>query len=134
MKQNTITLHKPVRMNFERRKTIVTGIDQQWQSDLCDMQNLQADNDGYKYLFVNIDVFSKFAIVYPLKNKSAQTVKNAFIKAIKQRKPKTIQTDRGTEYFNRVLQNWFKQKNIKHFASHNYDIKAAIVERFLRTL
>ena len=49
MSQHAITLHKPVRMNFERRKTIVTGIDQQWQSDLCDMQNLQADNDGYKY-------------------------------------------------------------------------------------
>ena len=27
MTQNTITLHKPVRMNFERRKTIASGID-----------------------------------------------------------------------------------------------------------
>ena len=58
MMQKTITLHKPVRMNFERRKTIVSRIDEQWQCDLCDMQNLQADNDGYKYLLVNIDVFA----------------------------------------------------------------------------
>ena len=57
LSQNTITLHKAVRMNFERRPTIVTGIDQQWQSDLCDIQNLHADNDGYKFLLVNIDVF-----------------------------------------------------------------------------
>ena len=98
------------------------------------MQNLQAHTDGYKFLLVSVDVFSKFAIVYPLKNKSARSVKNGFIKSIQQRKPKSIQTDRGTEYFNRLLQTWFKQNNIKHFASHNYDIKAAIVERFLRTL
>ena len=132
--QRTITSHKPVRLNFEQRKTIVSGIDQQWQCDLCDIQNLHADNDGYKYLLVNIDVFSKFAIVYPLKNKSGQTVKNAFINSIKLRKPKTVQTDRGSEYFNRVLQTWFTRNNIKHFASHNYDVKAAVVERFLRTL
>ena len=134
MSQNTITLHKPVKMKFERRQTFVTGIDQQWQSDLCDIQNLHADNDGYKFLLVNIDVFSKFVIVFPLKNKSARTVKNAFIKSILFRKPKSVQTDRGTEYFNSVLRKWFKRNNIKHFASHNYDVKASVVERFLRTL
>ena len=73
--QQTITLHKLVRLNFERRKTVVSGIDQQWQCDLCDIQNLHADNDGYKYLLVNIDVFSKFATVFPLKSKSAQIIK-----------------------------------------------------------
>ena len=83
---------------------------------------------------MNIDVFSKFVIVYPLKNKAAQTVKNAFIKSIQFRKPKFIQTDRGTEYFNRVLQNWLTQNNIKHFTTHNYEVKAPVVERFLRTL
>ena len=134
LSQNTITLHKPVRLNFTRRPTIVTEIDQQWQSDLCDLQNLHADNDGYKFLLVNIDVFSKFAIVYPLKNKSAQSVKNAFIESIKFRKPKFVQTDRGTEYFNNMLKKWFAQNKIKHFATHNYDVKAAVVEQFLWTL
>ena len=66
--QRTITLHKLVRLKFERRKTIVSGIDQQWQCDLCDIQNLH--NVWYKYLLVNNDVLSKFAIVYPLKNKT----------------------------------------------------------------
>ena len=81
LSQNTITLHKPVRTNFERRKTIVSGIDQQWQSDLCDMQNLHAENDGYKFLLVNIDVFFKIRDNLPdKKNKAAQTVKNTFIK------------------------------------------------------
>ena len=134
LSQNTITLHKPVRLNFTRRPTIVTEIDQQWQSDLCDMQKFHADNDGYNFLLVNIDVFLKFVMVYPLKNKSASAVKNAFIESIKFRKPKCVQTDLDTEYFNTVLKKWFTQNKIKHFATQNYDVKAAVVERFLRTL
>ena len=43
--QRTITLHKPICLNFKRRKTIVSEIDQQWQCDLYDIQNLHADND-----------------------------------------------------------------------------------------
>ena len=89
-KQHAITIHKPVRMNFERHETIDGGIDQQWQCDLCNSQNLHANNDGYKYLLVTIDVFSKFSIVFPLKSKSAMTVKEAFEKSIQKRKPKAV--------------------------------------------
>ena len=53
LSQNTITLHKPVRLNFERRQTFVTEIDQQWQSDLCYIQKVQTDNDSYKFLLMN---------------------------------------------------------------------------------
>ena len=67
LSQNTITLHKPVRLNFEHRQTFVTEIDQQWQSDLCDIQNLHTDNDGYKFLLVNIDVFFKICNSFPVK-------------------------------------------------------------------
>ena len=35
--QNAYTLHKPVRKFFLRNKTIVPGIDDQWQADLVDM-------------------------------------------------------------------------------------------------
>ena len=76
MSQRTITLHKPVRLKFERRKTIVNGIDQQWQCDLCDIQNLQAYNDGYKYLLVNIDVFSKICICFTAEKQKHNNCKN----------------------------------------------------------
>jgi hypothetical protein len=41
------------------------GIDQQWQMNLADMQSMQKFNDGYRYLLVCIDVFSKYAWVVP---------------------------------------------------------------------
>ena len=40
LSQCTITLDKLVRLKFEQRKTVVGGIDHQWQSDLCNIRNL----------------------------------------------------------------------------------------------
>ena len=37
--QNTYTLHKPVKHKLTRRKTVVSGIDIQWQADLADLQS-----------------------------------------------------------------------------------------------
>jgi hypothetical protein len=70
MKQDAYTLHKPMRRHFKRNRVIVGGIDQQWKMDLADMQSMQKFNDGYRYLLVCIDVFSKYAWVVPLKNKA----------------------------------------------------------------
>ena len=74
MKQDTYTLHKPMRRHFKQNRVIVGGIDQQWQMDLADMQSMQKFNDGYRYLLVCIDVFSKYAWVIPLKDKSGPTL------------------------------------------------------------
>ena len=37
LSQNAYTLHKPARRNFQRNKTRVAGIDDQWQADFVDM-------------------------------------------------------------------------------------------------
>jgi hypothetical protein len=41
------------------------------------MQHYAEDNDGYKYLFAVIDVFSKFDWMRALKNKTGLEVANA---------------------------------------------------------
>ena len=48
--------------------------------------------------------------------------------------PKKLQTDKGTEFLNRKLQQWLKAHKVHHFTRENEDIKASIVERFNRTL
>ena len=45
-----------------------------------------------------------------------------------------LQTDRGNEFLDRSFKTWLKKQNIELFHSHNYDTKAAIDERFIRTL
>ena len=51
-----------------------------FQSDVVFFTNkemVQA-NDGYRYLFTTIDVFTKMAWVYPLKSNTCQNVMNCF--------------------------------------------------------
>ena len=73
---------------------IVGSIDQQWQMDLVDMQSMQKFIDGYRYLLVYIDVFSKYAWVVPLKNKTGPSLVEAFkIILASGRKPEKIFTD-----------------------------------------
>ena len=134
--QDTYTLHKPVRKKFQRRRVIAGGLNHQHQIDLVDVQNFKKDNDNISYLLTGIDVFSKYAYVVPLKNKSSGTLLEVFKKLFPQNKnnPLFIQTDLGTEFTNKKVQNYLKKVGIIFFTSHNQDIKASIIERFNRTL
>ena len=60
--QDTYTLHKPIRRRFPRRKMVVVGPKQQFQADLIDFSYLQKYNNGFKYILVVIDVFSKYVM------------------------------------------------------------------------
>lgn len=134
-KQQTYTLHKPIRRKFVRRKTIVGGIDYQWQADLADVSSMSKFNDKHRYLLCIIDVFSKFAWVVPIKDKTGKTLVNAFKSVLKSgRRPKSLQTDKGSEFKNKEFQTFLKSKKIHFFTTENPETKASIVERFQRTL
>ena len=132
---DTYTLHKPSRKHYTRNMIVVSDIDKQWQADLADMQEIAKENDGYRYLLTVIDCFSKYAWIVPLKKKDTLTTLEGFKTLFQQttRKPERLQTDKGTEFMNKEVQNFFKSKNIHHFFS-NSDMKAAMVERFNRTI
>jgi hypothetical protein len=131
----TYTLHKQVRKNFKRNPIIVKGIDDQWEADLVDMQEFAPQNSNNKYLLTVIDVFSKYAWVKAVKNKTAKEVIFAFNDIIKDgRKPVRLRTDNGREFVNKLLKNFLQTKKILHFTSNNVEIKCAVVERFNRTL
>ena len=134
--QRAYTLHKPTRRHFPRNHIYVGKIDKQWQADLADMVGLQRDNGGNRYILTVIDVFSKFAWGVPVKNKDAKSIRDAFKRVLKfaePRKPERLQTDKGKEFFNRDITDLMSKNGIYHFASES-DQKAAVVERFNRTL
>jgi hypothetical protein len=133
--QDTYTLHKPTRRRFPRRQVVVYGIEHQWQADLVDLGKLASYNKGFKYLLTCIDVLSRYAWVIPLKDKTGKTLKEAFEVIFKLgRQPIRLQTDRGTEFTNRVFQKFLKENNVHFFTTYNDETKASIVERFNRTL
>ena len=132
--QDTYTLHKPLTKRFPRRKTFAKGIDDLFQADLADMRNLASYNDGFAYILTCIDVFSRYAFAEAVKDKRGSTVANAFEKIFAIRVPNMMQTDRGLEFLNATVQAVFRKHDVRHYFSLNDDIKAALIERFNRTL
>lgn len=135
MQKNLIyTLHKPVRRRYTTNPTIANSIDHQWAADLADMKNLSRYNKGIKYLLTVIDILSKFAWVVPLKNKTGTEQKRGFDSILRQgRKPLRLQTNKGSEFYNKTFQDYLKQKGITHFSTQS-DTKASVVERFNRSI
>ncbi|CAF0965519.1 unnamed protein product, partial [Brachionus calyciflorus] len=132
-KQETNSLHKNVKRKFKTNKTISRGIDDIWQADLGDILNISKYNSGYKFLLTCIDIFSKYAWVISLKNKSSEEVEKAFSKIFKERHPQKLNTDKRKEFLNTKRQAFFDKNKIKWYTT-NSDYKASVVERFNRTL
>ena len=132
--QDAYTLHKSRRIRFPRRKTYSKGIGDLFQIDLVDLSSLSSFNDGFRYLLTCIDVFSRRAWAEPVRKKTARDVAEAFEKILSDRKCNMVQSDKGTEFLNSTFQSTLKRRGIKFYTSENEDIKAAVVERFNRTL
>ena len=133
--QDTYTRHIQAKKRFKRNRVIVYGLDDLWQIDLADLQNISKFNDGTKYLVTCIDVFSKYAWVVPIKNKNAKTVLSAFQSIINEsgRTPNNLQSDQGTEFLNKDFKAYLKTKDVG-FYQVNSELKASVVERFNRTI
>ena len=75
-------LHKPIIRKFKKRKVYSSFRDNIWGADLADMQLLSKFNKGFRFLLCVIDIFSKYALVIPLKDKKGITIVNAFQKIL----------------------------------------------------
>ena len=67
-------LHRQIIKKFQKRKVYSSFRDNSWGVDLADMQSLSKYTKEIKYLFCVIDLFSKYACVFPLKNKRGITI------------------------------------------------------------
>ena len=78
----TNELHWQVIKKFMRRQVYSSFRDNIWGVDLADMQPLSKHNNEDKYLLCAIDLFSKYALVVPLKGKKGTSIVIAFRKII----------------------------------------------------
>ena len=127
---------KPPKKNYPTNKVIYNHVDEIWSIDLADMIDYKiSNNKGYRYIFIVIDNFSKYLWVIPLKNKYAETITKEFsnILTTSKRKPLKLESDRGTEFFNSIFQNFLKSKSIHHYSRYT-DKGPSIAERVIRTV
>ncbi len=130
-------LHRPIRRNFVRRRTVSLFRDDLWQGDLVEMwpDFDPKANNGYRYILMVIDTFTRYGFARPLLNKSGLLVSQEFEKIIEENRaaPKFLHTDRGKEFYCKPFQGIVKKYSISHYSTFS-DKKAAICERWNRTM
>ena len=122
--------------NYPTNKIKYNDVEEIWSIDLADMIDFKfSNNKGFRYIFIKIDIFIKYLRCIPLKNKNSQTITNEFSNILRtsKRKPLKLESDRGTDFYNSIFQNFSKLKNIHHYSRFT-DKGPSIAERVIRTL
>ena len=78
-----------------------------WGVDLDYTQLISKYNKGIRFLLCAIEVFSKYTLFVPTKDKKGISIVNVFKKIVEnsKRKPNEIWVDQGSEFYN----SWFKE-------------------------
>ena len=63
-----------------------------------DMTKIAKYNDGYQYILLAIDIFSRYVWMVPLRDKSRNEVVHAFTKFFKEKVLKFASSDKETEF------------------------------------
>ena len=121
---------KPAPKHFPMRKILSYNVNDLWAMDLAEMPKCE----GYMYIMVVVDVFSRYAMCLPIKNKDRNAVLTAFRAIVKANgKPKYMVSDMGGEFINKTMKSYLDEESIKLY--HIYGTsKASTAERFIRTL
>ena len=112
-------LHKLIIRKFNKRKVYSSFKDNIWGVDLADMQLLSKFNKGIKYILCVIDLFSKYALVVPLKDKKEASIVNAFQSILdkSERKPNKTWLDQGSEFYNHNFKKWQTKNDISMYST-----------------
>ena len=126
-------LNKPTIQKFERQKVIVNHINEIHSTDLVNMSQYSKMNRGYKYIFTNIDVFSKIAYAFPLKSKKIQDIKPCFEKIFKKTNRNLFGQTKNQLFYLKKCNCFFKNNNVRLYHTNSH-LKAVVIERFNRSL
>lgn len=134
--QEAYTLHKQRKLRFPRLKYFSANIDDVWSIDLADMQNISSFNYKKRYILAIIDNFSRYAWCVPIKDKTSESVVNAFETVFKKtkRRPLNILSDRGREFVSNKFNNFLKKHSINFYTANDPATKACLCERFIRSI
>ena len=116
--QLTYQLHKPIKLKYPTCKYSLHGVDVQFQADLVDMSKYANVNNGYKWMLMCMDLFSRYAWAIPVKTKSAENVLAAIKLVFAEHRPSELfQTDEGKEFYNKPIGDYLKSLDIHHLCS-----------------
>ena len=128
-------LHARALKHFPTRKVKVQGKNDVWGMDLNDMTFWADENDGYKFILVVEDIYTRKAWAMILKDKTGAGVLESIkllIKTVKA-KPNNFWTDKGKEFYNNEMTKYLKTIGVRQYSVYG-ESKVANVERLNQTL
>jgi len=108
------------------------------QMDLMDMSAYKAQNKGFSYGLVLIDIYSRYGWVLPIKSKSGKDVSEAFVKwlngdPLHGRKVICVYSDDGSEFKN-PLGSILEKEGIRQKRVNSSYTHQVVAERFIRSI
>ena len=128
--------YKPPIKKYRSNKIVYNHIDKTWSIDLADMIDYKSwDNKKIRYIIIIIDNLSKNFWAIPLEKKYSHTITNEFsnILTTSKRKLLKLESDRGTELYKSIFQNFLNTKNFHHYSRFTGK-GASIAETVIRTV
>lgn len=105
------------------------------QIDIIDMSKFYATNSHFNYLFIIIDIFSRYIWIYALKNKNTESVEAVLKKFLDKNKPNIIVSDNESAFMSGKIQKLLESYQIKHITADPGDHKVlGVVDRACRTI
>ena len=88
---------------LEKRKVDLSFIDNIWGADLADMELMSKFHEGFQFLLSVIDIYSKYAWIFPLKDSNGITITKAFQEIFDEvgRKLNKTRLDKRSEFYRR---------------------------------
>lgn len=130
----TYTLHRRSLNRFKRLKIRSSGLYWSWQIDLLEIPLAKA-NDGYRFVFNAVDIYSRQLFSVPLKTKSGPEVRAAFEKVFTEdRLANYIACDQGKEFWNKHVLEFVNKNNIHMYSPSSQEMKASLAERYNQLL
>jgi hypothetical protein len=128
----------------EKRKSKPNGhivanlVNELWQMDIFDLSRYEKRNDGFRYLLVCIDVFSRKAYVKAMKNKDTSTVINTFTHFLTHKTGPNIRSiiaDQDPAWTNDTWLNFMEKENIAFNTNALKDHRAlGIIDNFAKRI
>ena len=111
-RQDVYTMNRMARHKFDKGTIIANSLNEQWHADLAYFGQWGSDNIDVQYLLIIIEVFFRQLQVSPLKNKTGKDIVDAYLTTLTTL-PKTLRTDGGSEFTNKLFQSFFKNNSIR---------------------
>lgn len=132
----TYTLHRRRRLKFPRKRIVPAAFFSHMQVDLMDMSKLAAENEGYTFVLVAVEVLSRMVYTVPVRTKKAEHMIEAFKHLFSQTAayPLYLYSDRGTEFGAAKVRKYLAEQDIQLHMAFVNTVKASLAERFIRSL